>query len=73
MAKHLFENSYDVPTLVGMPIRFTDGCEGRISRIDDRFAGIRSVASAAHHHSFEYAWETVAWSYVDKGKPFPIR
>ena len=73
MAKFLFENSYDTQTLVGMRVKFTDGCDGIISGASQPFALVRSLPSAPHTHSFEYAWPTVAWSYVDKGRPFPVR
>ena len=72
MARHLFEHSYDVPTLNGYPIVFTDGCVGKVTNIDGRFAHVRSLPSAEHDHGpHEYAWSTVAWQYIDKGRAFP--
>ena len=72
-ARHLFDHSYDTRTLTGMPIRFVDGCEGVISGASLPYAHVRSLVTAPHVHDFEYAWETVAWAYIDKGKAFPIR
>ena len=73
MAKQLFDHSYDTHTLAGMPVKFVDGCDGIISGGSEPFARIRSLPSAPHAHNFEYAWPTVAWAYVDKGKAFPVR
>jgi len=71
MARHLAEHSYDINTLHGYPVRFTDGCEGTVRNIDGRFALVASFPSQPHVHQFEYAWPTVAWSYIDAGKAFP--
>ena len=71
MGRHLFEHSYDRNTLAGTVIRFVDGCEGIIAGGRERFATIRSFGS--HGHAYEMAWDTVAWSYVDKGRAFPTQ
>lgn len=73
VARHLFDHSYDTATLAGMRIRFTDGCEGTITGRLEPFARVRSLPSAPHQHDHGYAWETVAWEYIDKGRPFPVR
>jgi len=72
-ARHLANHSYDTRTLSGMPIKFVDGCDGMITGASEPFARVTTVGNAPHHHSFEYAWETVAWAYVDKNKAFPIK
>ena len=70
MARGLFDHSYDRETLSGMPVKFTDGRDGIISGRLQAFARVRSLDGQIDH---EYAWSTVAWEYVDKGKPFPVR
>lgn len=75
MARHLFEHSYDTRTLTGCPVTFKDGCKGILSGASLPFAHVDSLPAwnpgVEHSHSYEMAWETVAWRYIDTGKDFP--
>ena len=74
MARGLISGDlWDTRTLAGSRIEFVDGCKGTISGASQPFATVHTVGDSPHIHSFEYAWPTVAYSYVNNGKRFPIR